>query len=96
MTLLACVVSAVAALCVYLASGQQRLTRTKFHWSWRVGGLVLGVLGIWLWTSTASVAASIFAALTVWMTAFVVLPYISWVRQPLVPETDRRGSGELG
>jgi hypothetical protein len=89
MTFLACVVSAVAALCVYLASDQQRLTRAKFHWSWRIAGFVLAGLGIWLWTSTTSVAASIFAALTVWMTAFVVLPYISWVRQPL-PDTNGR------
>ena len=84
MTFLACLASATAALFIYLASSQQRLTRRPFHWSWRIVGAALAVLGIWLWTSTASVAASVFAALAVWMVAFIVLPYVSWMRQPLL------------
>ena len=94
MTFVACTVSTVAAVCVYLTSDRQRLTRTPFHRSWRVIGMLLAVVGVWLWTSTTSIAESIFASLAVWVTIFVVLPYISWVRQP-VPEAEQSARGEL-
>jgi hypothetical protein len=44
---------------------------------------VLAIAGTGIWsTIVSSSAAAIFASATVWMTAYVVLPYISWVREP--------------
>ncbi len=84
---LACFVSGVAPLCVYLASDEQRITRTPLHKAWRVIGVVLALAGAGVWsTIVSSNAAAIFASATVWMTAYVVLPYISWIRQPLHQE----------
>jgi hypothetical protein len=83
----ACFVSGIAPLCFYLASGEQRITRTPLHKAWRGVGLVLALAGTGIWsTVVSSNAAAVLAAGTVWMTAYVVLPYISWIRQPLRQE----------
>ncbi|MEJ1965706.1 MAG: hypothetical protein WDO56_30830 [Gammaproteobacteria bacterium] len=83
----ACLVSALAPLCVYLASEEQRLIRAPLHKAWRVIGLLLAVAGVGIWSAVFnSPASAIFAALSVWTTAYVVLPYISWVKAPLGPE----------
>lgn len=80
-------VSAIAPLCVYLASEEQRLTRVPLHKAWRVIGLLLALTGASLWTTVFSnAAAAIFASLSIWTTAYVVLPYISWVKAPLSSE----------
>ena len=76
-------VSALAPLCVYLASDQQRIIDAPLHKAWRAIGLVLAIAGACIWsTIVSSNAAAIFASLTVWISAYVVLPYISWVRHP--------------
>lgn len=80
MTLLACLISAIAALCVYLPSPHQRLFRAQFGRGWRAAGLALGVAGIGLWMVDIGPVAAMFASLSVWMTAWVLLPYLSWAR----------------
>jgi hypothetical protein len=80
----ACFVSSVAPLCFYLTSDEQRLTRIPLHKAWRGVGLILALAGTGIWsTVVSSNAAAVLASATVWMTAYVVLPYISWIRQPL-------------
>ena len=83
----ACFVSGIAPLCFYLTSDEQRITRTPLPKAWRAVGLVLALAGTGVWsTVVSSNVAAVFAAATVWMTAYGVLPYVSWVRQPLRQE----------
>lgn len=35
-----------------------------------------------LWSATVSTPAAFFASASMWATAYVVLPYISWVKLP--------------
>lgn len=79
---LACVVSTLAPLCVYLSSAEQRITEAPLHRVWKSVGFVLGGAGVLLWSITVSTPAAFFASASVWATAYVVLPYISWVKLP--------------
>jgi hypothetical protein len=82
MSVLACVVSALAPVCVYLASGEQRITQTPLHRVWKTIGFALAAAGLVLWSTTRSTPSAIFASASMWTTAYVVLPYISWVKLP--------------
>lgn len=82
MSFIACFVSALAPLCVYLSSGEQRITQVPLHRAWRAVGVVLAGAGVFLWSLTVSPAAALFASASMWATAYVVLPYISWVKLP--------------
>ena len=78
MTLLACLLSIFAALCVYLTSAKQRLRTSPLRTRWRLVGTALAIAGFVIWARAISVPAAIFASLTTWMAAFVALPYIAW------------------
>lgn len=78
MTLLASVLSLLAALCVYLTSSQQRLRAAPLARTWRFAGLALAIVGFVAWARAISIPAAIFASLTCWMAAFVLLPYVGW------------------
>ena len=82
MNVLACFVSALAPTCVYLSSGEQRITTAPWHRAWKGVGLVLSAVGVFLWSATLSTPAALFASASMWATAYVVLPYISWVKLP--------------
>ena len=82
MSFLACFVSAVAPVCVYLSSAEQRITQNPLHPVWRTIGFILAAVGVALWSTTVSTTAAFFASASMWATASVVLPYISWVRLP--------------
>lgn len=78
MTLLASVLSILAAVCVYLASAKQTLRATPLAPVWRFVGLALAIAGFLIWSRAISVPAAIFASLTCWMAGFVLPPYIGW------------------
>jgi hypothetical protein len=82
MNFLACLVSALAPVCVYLASSEQRITQVPLPRAWRSIGFLLGGAGVLLWTTTVSTPAAFFASASMWATAYAVLPYISWVKLP--------------
>ena len=82
MSVLACLISALAPVCVYLASGDQRITQTPLHRIWKCIGFALAGVGVFLWSITRSAPSAIFASASMWATAYVVLPYISWVKLP--------------
>lgn len=86
MSFLACLVSALAPACVYLSSAEQRITQAPLHCMWRTIGFVMGGAGVLLWSTTVSTPAAFFASGSMWATAYVVLPYISWVKLPAVDE----------
>jgi hypothetical protein len=86
MSVLACVVSALAPLCVYLSSGEQRITQSPLPRVWRTIGFVMGGAGVLLWSTTVGTPAAFFASGSMWATAYVVLPYISWVKLPASDE----------
>jgi hypothetical protein len=86
MSVLACLVSALAPVCVYLCSGEQRITHAPLHRAWKSVGFALAAAGIYLWSSTVSTPAALFASASTWATAYVVLPYISWVKLPASDE----------
>ena len=86
MSLLACLLSALAPTCVYLASDEQRITQIPFHRAWRGIGVALAVAGACLWSTTVSTPAALFASASMWAMAYVVLPYISWVKLPASDE----------
>ena len=85
-SLLACLVSALAPVCVFLSSSEQRITQTPLHRVWRTIGFVLAGGGVLLWSTTVSTPAAFFASASLWATAYVVLPYISWVKLPVGDE----------
>ena len=85
-SVLACLVSALAPVCVYLASGEQRITHAPLPRTWRSIGFVLAAAGVLLWSTTVSTSAAFFASASMWATAYVVLPYISWVKLPASDE----------
>jgi hypothetical protein len=87
MTLLACLLSIFAALCVYLTSDRQRLRAAPLDPRWRLAAAALAIAGLVIWARAISVPAAIFASLTSWMTAFVLLPYIAWARTRPVAES---------
>ena len=82
MNVLACLVSALAPACVYLASAEQRITQAPLPRAWRSIGFFLGAAGVLLWTTTVSIPGAFFASASMWATAYTVLPYISWVKLP--------------
>ena len=82
MTLLACLMSILAALCLYLTSSQQRVRAAPLASPWRYVGVALAIAGLVVWARAISVPAAIFASLTCWMVAFVLLPYIAWGLRP--------------
>jgi hypothetical protein len=82
MTLLASVLSLLAALCVYLTSSKQCLRASPLAPGWRFGGIALAIIGFVAWTQAISIPAAIFASLTCWMAAFVILPYVGWSLRP--------------
>jgi hypothetical protein len=82
MSVFACLVSALAPVCVYLSSGEQRITQNPLHPVWRTIGFILAGLGVLLWSTTVSTPKAFFASASMWATASVVLPYISWVKLP--------------
>jgi len=82
MSFLACLVSALAPLCVYLSSAEQRITQAPLPRVWRTIGFVLAGAGVLLWSTMVSTPAAFFASGSMWATAYVVLPYISWVKLP--------------
>ena len=86
MNVLACLVSAVAPVCVYLSSGEQRITQAPLHRTWKAIGSLLTAAGFFLWNTTVSTPAAFFASASMWATAYVVLPYISWVKLPASDE----------
>lgn len=79
---LACLVSALAPVCVYLSSAEQRITQAPLHRMWRAIGFVLAGAGVLLWSTSVGTPAAFFASASMWATAYVVLPYISWVKLP--------------
>jgi hypothetical protein len=81
-SVLACLISALAPICVYLASGEQRITQTPLPRIWKTIGVALAAVGLFLWSTTRSTPSAIFASASMWATAYVVLPYISWVKLP--------------
>ncbi len=86
MSVFACLVSALAPLCVYLTSGEQRITQAPLHRAWRGIGFGLAAAGVVLWSLTVSTPAALFVSASTWATAYVVLPYISWVKLPASDE----------
>jgi hypothetical protein len=86
MSVLACFLSALAPVCVYLSSGEQRITHTPLHRVWKGVGFALCAAGLCLWTDSLSTPAALFASASMWATAYVVLPYISWVKIPASDE----------
>ncbi len=84
--LIACFVSALAPVCVYLSSGEQRITQVPLHRAWRAVGFALTGAGAFLWSTVVSAPAALFASASMWATAYVVLPYISWVKLPASDE----------
>jgi hypothetical protein len=86
LTILACFVSALAPLCVYLSSAEQRITQVPLPRIWRGIGFLLTAAGVFLWTTTVSTPAALFASASMWATAYAVLPYISWVKLPASDE----------
>ena len=82
MSVLACFVSALAPLCVYLSSAEQRITQAPLPRIWRSIGFLLTAAGVFLWTTTVSTPAALFASASMWATTYAVLPYISWVKLP--------------
>ena len=82
MSLLACLLSALAPICVYLSSAEQRITQAPLPRVWRSIGFALTAAGVFLWATTVSTPAALFASASMWATAYVVLPYISWVKLP--------------
>jgi hypothetical protein len=86
MSVLACLASALAPVCVYLASEEQRIAHTPLHRAWKGIGFALTVTGVFLWTRTVSIPAAVFASASMWATAYAVLPYISWVKLPASDE----------
>jgi FtsH-binding integral membrane protein len=86
MSLLACLVSALAPVCVYLSSAEQRITQAPLHRVWRAIGFMLSGAGVLLWSTSVSTPAAFFASGSMWATAYVVLPYISWVKLPAVAD----------
>jgi hypothetical protein len=87
MTFLACLLSILAALCVYFTSSKQRLRAAPLGTRWRFAGAALAIAGIVIWARAISVPAAILASLTTWMTAFVLLPYIAWAAGRAAPES---------
>jgi hypothetical protein len=53
---------------------------------WRSVGFFLSAAGVFLWTTTISTSAALFASASMWATAYAVLPYISWVKLPASEE----------
>jgi hypothetical protein len=86
LTILACLVSALAPLCVYLCSDDQRITQVPLHRAWKAIGFVLAGAGVLLWSTTVSTPAALFASASAWATGYAVLPYISWVKLPAADE----------
>ena len=86
MSVLACFVSALAPVCVYLSSVEQRITHVPLHRAWKGVGFALAGVGVCLWSDTVSTPAALFASASMWATAYVVLPYISWVKLPASDE----------
>jgi hypothetical protein len=86
MSFLACLVSALAPVCVYLSSAEQRITQVPLPPVWRSIGFLLTAVGLFLWTTTVSTPAALFASASMWATAYAVLPYISWVKLPASEE----------
>jgi hypothetical protein len=86
MSVLACLTSALAPVCVYLSSDEQRITLTPLHRAWKGVGFALAVTGVFLWTRTLIIPAAVFASASMWATAYAVLPYISWVKHPASDE----------
>jgi hypothetical protein len=86
MSLLACLVSALAPVCVYLSSAEQRITQAPLPPVWRSIGFALTAAGVFLWTTIVSTPAAFFASASMWATAYAVLPYISWVKLPATDE----------
>src|SRR5262245_20723097 len=86
MSVLACLVSALAPLCVYLSSAEQRITQATLPRIWNSIGFLLTAAGLFLWTNAVSTHAALFASASMWATAYAVLPYISWVKLPASDE----------
>lgn len=86
MSVFACLASALAPVCVYLSSGEQRITQVPLHRAWKGIGFALAVAGVYLWSSTVGISAALFASASTWATAYVVLPYVSWVKLPASEE----------
>lgn len=82
MSVLACLISVLAPVCVYLSSAEQRITQAPLPRVWRTIGFVLAGAGVLLWSTTVSTPAAFFASASMWATAYAVLPYISWVKLP--------------
>ena len=82
MSVLACLLSALAPVCVYLSSAEQRITQAPLHRVWRTIGFVMAGAGVLLWSATVSTPTAFFASASMWATAYAVLPYISWVKLP--------------
>ncbi len=89
MSVLACLVSALAPTFVYLSSAEQRITQAPLHRVWRTIGFVLAGAGVLLWSTTVGTPAAFFASASMWATAYVVLPYISWVKLPRQRRSER-------
>jgi hypothetical protein len=86
MSFFACLVSALAPVCVYLSSAEQRITQAPLPRVWKSVGFLLTAAGLFLWTNTIGTPAALFASASMWATAYVVLPYISWVKLPASEE----------
>lgn len=78
MTVLASLLSIVAALCVYLTSAKQTLRASALAPYWRLVGLALAIVGFVVWARAISIPAALFASVTCWMAGFVLPPYIGW------------------
>ena len=78
MSFLACLLSVVAAVCVYLTASQQSLRSTPLDSRWRIVGVVLAVVGCVLWARVISTPSAVFASMSTLMTVWVLLPYIGW------------------
>ena len=81
-TLSALLLNLAGAALVYLASGQQKLLKTRLRVTARLTGWVLIMAGTVCWLIVAGTGAGISAALTTLMLAWVILPYLAWWRGP--------------
>lgn len=72
--------SLAGAVLVYLASARQGLLAMPLPAGWRVAAVILLALGMAAWIVVAGVGAGVTAALTCWMLAWVMLPYLAWWR----------------
>jgi hypothetical protein len=73
------------AALVYLASARQGLLAQPLPAGTRIPAAILLAASAAAWVEAAGIGAGIVAALTCWMLAWVLLPYLAWWRSGKAP-----------